>query len=101
MCVLAVGGMDRLEKDYVNVAYQEGVRLKVYTKRVTQFFSKIGDVDGIIIFTNKVSHEAKNRAIDYSKKFNIPVVMCHSCGVCTLKKALFDLKEQKQANIKR
>ncbi len=92
MCVLAVGGMDRLERDYINAAHQEGVKLKVYTKRVTQFFSKIGEADGVVIFTNKVSHEAKNRAVAYSKKFNKPVVMCGACGVCSLKKALSDLK---------
>ncbi|MGB9744806.1 MAG: DUF2325 domain-containing protein [Desulfurella sp.] len=99
MCVLVVGGMDRLEDDYIKVANKMGIKLKVFTKRVTDFSSKIGEVDALIVFTNKVSHPAKNQVAKFSKKTNKPVFLCHSCGICSLKNALKELKyaiEQKR-----
>ncbi|WP_291490216.1 DUF2325 domain-containing protein, partial [Desulfurella sp.] len=63
MCVLVVGGMDKLVEDYVKAGEQMGVKLKVFTKKVTDFPSKIGGVDALIVFTNKVSHPAKNQAV--------------------------------------
>jgi hypothetical protein len=92
MCVLVVGGMDRLEDDYIKTAKNMGVDLKVYTKRIGNFSSRIGNVDEVVIFTNKVSHPAKNQISKFLKKSGKSVCMCHSCGICSLKKALLELK---------
>ncbi len=97
MCVIVVGGMDRLVEDYIKVGEQMGVKLKVFTKRVTDFSSKIGDVDALVVFTNKVSHPVKHQATKFSKKTNKPIFMCHSCGVCSLKNALKELKDTIEA----
>lgn len=94
MCVLVVGGMDRLKDDYIKTAECMGVELKVYTKRVGDFRSRIGSIDGIIIFTNKVSHPAKDQIFKFFKKTNKPLCMSHSCGICSLKKSLLELKEK-------
>ncbi len=88
MCIAVIGGMDRLERDYITEAEKLGVRLKVYTKPASDIISRIKNVDGVVIFTNKVSHRARNEALKVAKSRNIPVYMSHSCGVCTLKNCL-------------
>jgi len=88
MCVALVGGMDRLERQYINEAERAGVDLKVFTKPEANMASKIGSVDAVIIFTNKVSHRAKKEVVSIAKARNIPIFMYHSCGVCTLRDCL-------------
>jgi len=95
MCIALIGGMDRLERNYINEAERIGVDLKVYTKSETGIASKIKNVDAVVIFTNKVSHKAKKEVMNIAKLRNIPVFMYHSCGICTLRECLSCLKNEK------
>ena len=79
MCVTLIGGMDRLKQDYIAAARQGGATLKCISRNERNFVDKIGNPDAIIVFTNKVSHEA-NR--------NIPIHLVHSCGVSSLRDCL-------------
>ena len=88
MCIALIGGMDRLERNYINEAERLGIELKVFTKSEIGIASKVRNVDAVVIFTNKVSHRAKREVIDTAKKNNIPVFMHHSCGICTLRDCL-------------
>ena len=88
MCVALVGGMDRLERHYINEAERFGVELKVFTKFEVNIALKIKNVDALVILTNKVSHGARKEAMDIAKAGNIPVLMRHSCGICTLRDCL-------------
>ena len=88
MCVALIGGMDRLERNYINEAQRLGVELKVYTKSETGIASKIKHVDAVVIFTNKVSHKIKKEVMNIAKAKNIPVFQYHSCGICTLRNCL-------------
>lgn len=88
MCVALIGGMDRLERNYISEAQRLGIDLKVYTKSETGIASKIKNVDAVIIFTNKISHQAKREVMNIAKQRNIPVFMYHSCGICTLRNCL-------------
>ncbi len=94
MCVALIGGMDRLERQYINEAERFGIDLKVFTKPEAGIASKIKNVDALVIFTNKVSHRAKKEVIGIAKARNIPVFMYHSCGVCTLRDCLKCLKKE-------
>lgn len=85
MCVALIGGMDRLERNYITEAEKLGIDLKVFTKPETKMASKIRNVDALVIFTNKVSHKAKREVMNVAKAKNIPVFMYHSCGICTLR----------------
>ncbi len=38
----------------------------------------------MIIFAGKVSHKARKSAFEAARAENIPVLMCHSCGLSTL-----------------
>ncbi|MGB9667725.1 MAG: DUF2325 domain-containing protein [Thermosulfidibacteraceae bacterium] len=92
MCVALIGGMDRLKHHYLEEAKRMNVTLKVFTKLEKNVEKRIGKVDGVIIFTNKVSHELK----DTLKKLKIecPCILCHSCGVSSLRKCLESLQKQ-------
>ena len=63
MCVTLIGGMDRLKQDYIAAARQGGATLKCISRNERNFMDKIGNPDAIIVFTNKVSHEAKRKAL--------------------------------------
>lgn len=88
MCVAVVGGMERLQKHYIDEAKQLGIKLKVFNRHMPGIASKIRNVDAIVIFTNKVSHNAKKEAVNEAKTMNIPLHMYHSCGICTLRDCL-------------
>lgn len=95
MCVALIGGMDRLERNYIDEAQKYGVSLKVFTKPETSLASKIRNMDAVVIFTNKVSHKAKKEVMNVAKSKNIPVYMHHSCGICTLRDCLSCLKSER------
>jgi len=65
-----------------------GVSLNVFNGTETRLASRVGDVDEMVIFMNKVSHIARREAVGVAKSRNIPVHMRHSCGVCTLRRCL-------------
>jgi hypothetical protein len=96
MCVALIGGMDRLERQYINEAERVGVDIKVFTKPEANMASKIGRVDAVVIFTNKVSHKAKRDVMNVAKARKIPVFMYHSCGICTLRDCLSCIKREKE-----
>ena len=93
MCVALIGGMDRLQNNYINEAKRLGIDLRVYTKSETGIASKVRNVDAVVIFTNKVSHKAKGEVMNTAKANNIPVFMYHSCGISTLRDCLSCLKK--------
>ncbi len=88
MCVALIGGMDRLERDYKKEAVKYGVFLKVYTKGKINLDAKLKAVDAIVVFTGKTSHRIKNQAVGRARMEQIPVVMSHSCGICSLRHCL-------------
>ncbi len=85
MCVALIGGMERLQKHYINEAQKFGVDLKVFSKSENGISEKIENVDALVIFTNKVSHRLKKEVMKKAKANNIPALMYHSCGICTLR----------------
>ncbi len=96
MSIVLLGGMDRLERHYVNEAKRKGVRLKVFTKPTKDLSRRIGKVDAVIIFTDKISHSTKREIIDFARSKGVPFFMYHSCGLCTFRKCLDCLKNLKQ-----
>jgi len=88
MSIVLIGGMDRLEQQYVKEAEKLGMELRVYTRAENGIASKLKRADAVVIFTNKVSHRAKNDAMSAARTHDIPVFMHHTCGVCTLRECL-------------
>ncbi|OEU70705.1 MAG: hypothetical protein BA863_14545 [Desulfovibrio sp. S3730MH75] len=88
MCAALIGGMDRLKRNYITSAKEQGIKLKVFTGKENNVSAMLGKADHVIIFTNQISHSAKIGAVKYAKANNIPLHMFHSCGVSTLKNCL-------------
>jgi ABC-type uncharacterized transport system substrate-binding protein len=88
MCVALVGGMERLKGNYMDEARKSGIKLKVFNRAETGLMAKLGGVDAIVVFTNKVSHESKKIVMKTARNKDIPVYVHHSCGVCSLRDCL-------------
>jgi len=88
MSVVLIGGMDRLEPQYLQEAERAGVQLRVFTTARNNIAAKLKHADAVVIFTNKVSHRARHEALAAARANDIPVFMHHACGVCTLRECL-------------
>ena len=88
MCVTLIGGMDRLRSDYIAAAKERGFHLRCISRNERNFVDKIGNPDAMIVFTNKISHEAKRKAVNVARSRHIPLRMVHSCGVSSLRECL-------------
>lgn len=88
MCVTLIGGMDRLKPEYIAAAKEGGHSLKCISRNERNFMDKIGNPDRVIVFTNKISHEAKRKAMQLARSRNILIHMVHSCGVSSLRECL-------------
>jgi hypothetical protein len=82
--------MDRLRQDYIGTAKALGIELKVFTGQERSIKHQLGDLDMIILFTNKLSHAARVEAVRYAKSNNIPLHMSHSSGIAALRKYFED-----------
>lgn len=91
MCVTLVGGMDRLKSEYISAARQAGHQLKCVSRNEANFQEKIGNPDTLVVFTNKISHEAKRKAMEAARSQGIPIHFLHSCGVSSLRACMRDL----------
>lgn len=88
MSIALIGGMDRLERHYISEAEKFGINLTVFNGLETGLKAKIENVDAVVVFTNKVSHEAKKIVMKTARKREIPVYVHHSCGLCFLRACL-------------
>jgi len=90
MCATLIGGMDRLKQDYIQTAKHLGFKLKVLTGKENNLAARLGNADLVIIFTNKINHAGREKAMAHAKANSIPVHRCHSCGVSSLSDCLRD-----------
>lgn len=88
MGITLVGGMDRLKSEYMAAASSEGHSLRFISRNELNFTEKMGNPDAVIVFTNKVSHEARRKALQLARSRKIPIHMIHSCGLSTLRDCL-------------
>ncbi|WP_303721027.1 DUF2325 domain-containing protein [Malonomonas rubra] len=94
MSITLVGGMDRLAKHYQGEAKKQGIKLNILSQAQTGMETKIRNSDAVVLFTNKVSHRARNAAVAEAKKRDIPLYQFHSCGLCTLRDCFNCIKNQ-------
>jgi len=92
MCIAVIGGMKRLEPQYLREAERMGIDLRIFNDNTSSLDTKIPGSDAVIIFTNMVSHNARRVARKTARIHGIPVFMHHACGVCTLRECLGCLK---------
>lgn len=88
MSIVLVGGMDRLGDKYLKEARELGMDLKIFSQAKQHMKKRIEHADAVVIFTNMISHQARHDAYNAARKQGIPVVMHHTCGVCTFRECL-------------
>ena len=88
MCATLIGGMDRLKRDYINLALSRGVKLKVFSGKESKIAPRLGNPDLLIVFTNLVSHEARDQVVRLAKSRKIPLRLLHSAGMSSLAQCL-------------
>lgn len=93
MSIILVGGHERMAETYKRKAKARGHKLKVMSKMKTEFTKRIGSPDGIIIFTDTVSHKMVIAAERMAKKKDVPVVKCHTSSQVALESTLDELDE--------
>lgn len=89
-----IGGMDRLRQHYIEEAAKSGIELRVFSQAEINMKSKLQKLDGVVIFTNKISHQARNDVLQTVRSRNIPLMMSHSCGICSFRKCIDCLVNQ-------
>jgi len=92
MSVALIGGMNRLERQYLKEAEKLGMSLRVFSEARIDISAKLKHAKAVVIFTNKISHRARNEAVCAAKANDIPIFMHHACGVCTLRECLKCIK---------
>lgn len=90
--IALIGGMTRLRNQYICEAARKQVDLRVFNTSESNIAAKIRNLDAVVIFTNKISHRAKDEVMEVVKSKRIPCKMAHSCGICSLRECLDCLK---------
>jgi hypothetical protein len=80
--------MDRLNREYISVAKELGIELKIFTGQENSIKRQIGVPDVIIICTGKISHNARKEALRHAAANSIPLEMIHSSGVSALRRCI-------------
>ncbi len=60
MSIVLVGGMDRLGSQYQKEAQKMGMQLQIFSQLGHNVGSRIKGADAVVIFTNMISHKARN-----------------------------------------
>ncbi|MBU5426741.1 DUF2325 domain-containing protein [Tissierella pigra] len=92
MCIVLVGGHDRMHGEYKEVGNRYGCKMKVFTQMPSKLNKSIGDPDAIVLFTNTVSHKMALTAAKEAKRKNIPLLRCHNSSKNSLEETLSQLK---------
>lgn len=88
MCIALIGGMKRLEARYRNEAKRRGMNLKVFNVGGRDLERKLERMAAVILFTDRVSHNARRDVVRAARRYQIPLYQYHSCGLCTLRDCL-------------
>jgi hypothetical protein len=88
MSVVIVGGNDCMVCRYKSICKEYDCKAKVFTQVPSDFKSKIGSPDLIILFTSTVSHSMVRSAVKEAQKANAVVVRSHTSSSSALKNIL-------------
>lgn len=88
MSVVIIGGHDRMVCQYKEICKNYKCKAKVFTHLPSDFRSKIGKADLMVLFTSTVSHTMVTGAVAEAEKNNILIARSHSSSSCALKKIL-------------
>ena len=88
MSIVIIGGHDRMVCQYKEIFKNYKCKEKIFTQFPSNFKSKIGNADLLVLFTSTVSHTMVHGALQEANKNNIAVARSHSSSSYALKKIL-------------
>jgi hypothetical protein len=88
MCIVVIGGMNRLGPHYQEEAKKLGITLRLFPRFERDMREKLGNCDGMVLITGKISHAGRREAVNAARRRNIPLYQFHACGLCTLRDCL-------------
>lgn len=94
MSVVIVGGNDCMVCQYKNICKKYKYKAKVFTQVPSDFKSKIGSPDLVVLFTSTVSHSMVRCALKEAQRKNVEVIRSHTSSSNALKCILADREER-------
>ena len=88
MSVVIVGGNDCMVCRYKRICKEYDYKAKVFTQVPSDFKSKIGSPDLVVLFTSTLSHIMFLCAIKEAQRKNVEVVRSHTSSSNALKNIL-------------
>lgn len=84
MSVVIVGGHERMECQYKSICKKYRCKVKIFNQLPSEFKSRIGVPDLVILFTSTVSHTMIKCAVQEACRTNAKVVRSHSSSSVAL-----------------
>ena len=88
VCVVIIGGHDRMVCQYKKICKEHNCKAKVFTQMPAKLGNQIGSPDLIILFTNTVSHKMVRCAVAEAERCNADVVRSHTSSGSALTEIL-------------
>jgi len=88
MKVAVLGGLQRLEREYLNLLEGKKIKGRIFNKMTPEFTKSIENMDGVILFTDNVSHNMVNSCCKICKKRNICLLRFQKGSLCSIEKAI-------------
>lgn len=95
MTVGIIGGLKRLESDYVKLCKINGYKAKVINAYKPNMKNVLGNADAIVLMTGNICHNAAKLARRVSKDNNIPLYQTEKCSLNDLECILAKCKQCK------
>jgi hypothetical protein len=74
MKVCIIGGLDRMEKEYIKACKAEGYKAKVFNKLNSSFDNSLKCTQCVLLLTKLSSHNMAAKAKNLCRKHNIPLL---------------------------
>ena len=94
MSVVIVGGNDCMVCRHKRICKEYDYKAKVFTQVPSDFKSKIGSPDLVVLFTSTVSHSMVRCAIKEAQRKNVEVGRSHTSSSNALKSILASRTEE-------
>jgi len=98
MTVAIIGGLDRLNQHYPKLAEEENLDIKVFPRYSSGLCKKIAQADGVILFTNLISHKAARHVYRLARENKINLICSHNCSISTVKDCIAEIKKGDHAD---
>jgi hypothetical protein len=90
MKVCIIGGLNRMEKEYVRACKSVGCKAKVFNKLNNNFENSIKCTQCVLLLTSLSSHNMANKAKNLCKRHNIPFICTDKTSPASISYAMKD-----------